>query len=249
MKRILGSIALVGLVASLAANTASAQMYGAPVYFSPAFGTGVGVFGTFATGLNDDAKLFDPTWDQPKGFGGHIILGLSKFQIMGGATYVEAGAPEGIDDKELSFGGNLGLTLFRTPASVLVVNVQAGAGYVKFGDSSSGELKIWNFPIGVGISANVPVVGAFVEPWIAPRVHIFSTSVTGFESETDVGFGVSGGLNANLLLGIGAWAALDWYSVKFGDSTESTTPLTVGGGLSWKFSVPSLGIPGGIVGG
>ncbi len=249
MKRILGSIALVGLVASLAANTASAQMFGTPVYFSPAFGTGVGVFGTFATGLNDDAKLFDQTWDSPMAYGGHVILGLSKFQIMGGAMYVDMKDPTGELDKELSFGGNLGLTLYRTPASVLVVNVQAGAGYVKFGDATIGEAKLWNFPIGVGISANVPVVGAFVEPWIAPRVHIFSTSGTGLDSETDVGFGVSGGINANLLLGLGAWAALDWYSVTFRDDAESTQPLTLGAGLYFKFSVPSLGIPGGIVGG
>ena len=245
MKRILGSIALVGLVASLAANTASAQLYSMPVYVSPAFGTGVGVFGDFGTGLNDDAKLLGG--DSPMAYGGHVILGLSKFQIMGGAMYVDPKVTGA--DKELSFGGNLGLTLYRTPASLLVVNVQAGAGYVKFGDATTGEVKQWNFPIAVGISANVPVVGAFVEPWIAPRVQIFSSSVTGFDSETDVGFGVSGGINANLLLGLGAWAALDWYSVKFGDSTESTQPMTLGAGLYFKFSVPSLGIPGGIIGG
>jgi hypothetical protein len=238
MKRILGSIALVGLVAGLAANTASAQLYNMPVFFSPAFGTGVGVFGDFGMGLNDDAKF---TTDAPTAFGGHVILGLSKFQIMGGASYVDTKVTGA--DKELSFGGNLGLTLYRTPASVLVVNVQAGAGYVKFGDAT-----LWNFPIGVGIAANVPVVGAFVEPWIAPRVQIFSTS-SGGTSDTDVGFGVSGGINANLLLGIGAWAALDWLTVKPGTSTESVSPMRLGAGLYWKFSVPSLGIPGGLVGG
>ena len=244
MKRILGSIALVGLVAGLAANTASAQFVNSPVYFSPAFGTGVGVFGSFGMGLNDDAKFGT---DTPMSYGGFAILGLSKFQIAGGAMYVDT--KTSTLDKEVTFGGNIGLTLYRTPASVLVVNVQAGAGYVKFGDAATTEVKTWNFPIGVGISANVPVVGAFVEPWIAPRVHIFSTSVTGGSSETDIGFGVSGGINANLLLGLGGWAALDWHSVKFGGSTTSTQPLTLGVGLYWKFTVPSLGIPGGLVGG
>ncbi|UCF40463.1 MAG: hypothetical protein JSW43_12140, partial [Gemmatimonadota bacterium] len=220
-------------------------LYNMPVYVSPAFGTGVGVFGNFGMGLNDDAKLLG-TGDSPMAFGGHVILGLSKFQIMGGAMYVDPKIT-GVD-KEISFGGNLGLTLYRLPASVLVVNVQAGAGFVKFGDAGD-EVKQWNFPIAVGFAANVPVVGAFVEPWIAPRVQIFSSSATGFDSETDIGFGVSGGINANLLLGIGAWAALDWYTVKYGDSSESTSPMTLGAGLSWKFSVPSLGIPGGIIGG
>jgi hypothetical protein len=242
MKRILGSIALVGLVASLTANTASAQLYNMPVYFSPAFGTGVGVYGDFGMGLNDDAKFGT---DAPIAYGGHVILGLSKFQIMGGASYVDTKVTGA--DKEISFGGNVGLTLFRTPASMVVVNVQAGAGYVKFGEGATAA-TLWNFPIGVGLALNPPVVGAFVEPWIAPRVQIFSTSV-GDVSDTDIGFGVSGGINANLLLGIGAWAALDWLTVKPGTSTESVSPMRLGVGLSWKFSVPSLGIPGGIIGG
>lgn len=242
MKRILGSIALVGLVASLAASTASAQLYNVPVFFSPAFGTGVGVYGDFGIGLNDDAKFGT---DAPLAYGGHVILGLSKFQIMGGATYVDT--KTATFDKELSFGGNVGLTLFRTPASMVVVNVQAGAGYVKFLEGAA-KITQWNFPVGVGLALNPPLVGAIVEPWIAPRAHLFRTSEGG-TSDTDIGFGVSGGINASLLLGIGAWAAIDWLTLKPGDATESVTPLTLGAGLSWKFSVPSLGIPGGIIGG
>jgi hypothetical protein len=244
MRRILGGIALAGLVLSLGAGTARAQIYNMPVFFSPAFGTGVGIYGDFGTGLNDDAKPFGES--APQTIGGHAVLGLSKFTIMAGIGSVNTKVDGA--DKEMSYGGNLGLTIYRSPASMVVFNVQAGAGYVKFGEGAT-EAKQWNFPIGVGISLDLPVVGWFVEPWIAPRVHIFNTSVGGGDSETDVGFGVSGGLNANLLLGIGAWAALDWLTVTPGTATESVKPLVLGVGLSWKFSVPGLGMASGLVGG
>jgi hypothetical protein len=246
MKRFLGGLALVAAL-SLGAGAAHAQIFNMPVFFSPAFGTGVGIYGDVGMGLNDDAK-FDtgPDASSPMSYGGHVVLGLSKFTIMAGVASFDSKVT-GLD-KELSYGGNLGLTIYRTPASMVVVNIQAGAGYIKFGDAATGEVKQWNFPIGVGLALDLPVVGWFVEPWIAPRVHIFSTD-DGTGSQTDVGFGVSGGINANLLLGIGAWAALDWLTITPGTATESIKPLVLGLGLSWKFSVPGLGMASGLVGG
>ena len=243
MKRFLGGLALVAAL-SLGAGAAHAQIFNMPVFFSPAFGTGVGIYGDFGMGLNDDAKVFGID-DAPQTIGGHAVLGLSKFTIMAGVGSVNT-KETGVDN-ELSYGGNLGLTIYRTPASMVVVNIQAGAGYIKFGDGAA-AVKQWNFPIGVGLALDLPVVGWFVEPWIAPRVHIFSTD-EGTGSETDVGFGVSGGINANLLLGIGAWVALDWLTITPGDLTESVKPLVLGLGLSWKFSVPGLGMASGLVGG
>ena len=245
MKRFLGGLALAAAL-SLGAGAARAQIYNMPVFFSPGFGTGVGIYGDFGMGLNDDTKLPFGTTDAPQTIGGHAVLGLSKFTIMAGVGSVNT-KETGVDN-ELSYGGNLGLTIYRTPASMVVVNIQAGAGYIKFGDATTGEVKMWNFPIGVGLALDLPVVGWFVEPWIAPRVHIFSTD-EGTGSETDVGFGLSGGINANLLLGIGAWAALDWLTITPGDLTESVKPLVLGLGLSWKFSVPGLGMASGLVGG
>ena len=245
MKRFLGGLALVAAL-SLGAGAAHAQIFNMPVFFSPAFGTGVGIYGDFGTGLNDDAKIFGID-EAPQTIGGHAVLGLSKFTIMAGVGSVNSKVTGA--DKELSYGGNLGLTIYRTPASMVVVNIQAGAGYIKFGDGA-GAVKQWNFPIGVGLALDLPVVGWFVEPWIAPRVHIFSTD-DGTGSETDVGFGLSGGINANLLLGIGAWAALDWLTITPGDDPAATSisPLVLGLGLSWKFSVPGLGMASGLVGG
>lgn len=243
MKRFLGGLALVAAL-SLGAGAAHAQIFNMPVFFSPAFGTGVGIYGDFGTGINDDAKIFGID-EAPQTIGGHAVLGLSKFTIMAGVGSVNSKVTAA--DKELSYGGNLGLTIYRTPASMVVVNIQAGAGYIKFGDGAA-AVKQWNFPIGVGLALDLPVVGWFVEPWIAPRVHIFSTD-EGTGSETDVGFGVSGGINANLLLGIGAWVALDWLTITPGDLTESVKPLVLGLGLSWKFSVPGLGMASGLVGG
>ena len=56
MRRILCGIALTGLVLSLGVGAARAQVPTMPVFFSPAFGTGVGIYGDLGFGLNDDAK-------------------------------------------------------------------------------------------------------------------------------------------------------------------------------------------------
>jgi hypothetical protein len=59
------------------------------------------------------------------------------------------------------------------------------------------------------------------------------------ESDSEVGFGASGGLNINLPVGLGFHAALDMLTI--GD--PSISPLTAGVGIHYKIAVPSLGLP------
>lgn len=243
MKRFLGGIALIGLLA----GTAEAQLASAPVWYSPAFGSGVGIFADFSTGLNDDAK-FDTS--APMAFGGKIVFGASAFKMWAGANYVNTKD----DDlkKPVSFGGNLGVTIYKGAGSPIMIDLMAGVGYVKYQDTVLvSESKWLNFPIGLPISYGAVLSGgSMIEPWIAPILQIYSVD-DGTVKETDMGFGVAGGINFYSAMGLGAYVNLDWQSVKFGVDPASFTwkPLRLGAGLSWKFSVPSLPAGSGLVGG
>jgi hypothetical protein len=258
MKRFLGGIALVGLAMSLAAGAAQAQQ---EVWYSPAFGAGVGIFGDFALGLSDDTKLVDPRTAEekaPMAYGGHAYLGASMFKIWAGAWYVN-NKVDGVKN-ELAFGGNLGVTVYKGATSPIYVDLMGGAFYSKltlpdsiYGLGSDLEGKQWDFPVSLPVSYGAMLAGGHtVEPWIAPTLHIVNTKETlgaTSESSTDLGFGVSGGINFYSAMGIGAYAMIAWQSVKIGDAAESITPLALGAGLAWRFSVPSLPESKGFVGG
>jgi hypothetical protein len=250
MKRFLGGIALIGLVMSLGAGTARAQTQAFPVWYSPAFGSGVGIFGDWATGLNDDAKVGT---DAPMTFGGHIMFGASAFKISAGAWYFNPRV-DGLK-KPIDFGGNLGVSIYKGATSPINVDLMAGAGYSKLQTDDTVtvgafETKIWNFPVGLPISYGATLQGGhMVEPWVAPILQIYNWKQDGGTSNTDIGFGVSGGINFYSAMGIGVFVVADWQSVTFEGDTESTKPFRLGAGLSWKFSVPSLPESKGLVGG
>lgn len=253
MKRFLGGIALIGLVLSLA-GTAQAQTQGMPVWYSPAFGSGVGLFADFGTGLNDDAKITDSA---PINLGGHILFGASVFKVWAGVWSFNP--KDDLLKNPITYGGNLGVTIYKGAGSPVVVDLMAGAGYTKLSAAdavpSTGELKTWNFPIGLPIAYGATLSGGhMIEPWIAPMLQIFSDKAEGFgagidTSTTNLGFGVSGGINFYSSMGLGVYVNADWSSVKRFGSTESISPFRLGAGLAWRFSVPSLPESKGFAGG
>ena len=255
MKRFLGGIALIGLLLSLA-GTAQAQLFNMPVWSSPAFGTGVGIYADFGVGLNDDAKFDEGLagFGSPMAFGGHVVLGMSMFQIWGGANYVDPKDPAdpATVDKEVTFGGGVALNLYR--GTNVAANLQVGVGYAKFGDAATFEGKQWNFPVSLGIAYDAQLQGGTaVKPWIAPVLQIYNSGGTvggvSVESETDIGFGVAGGIEVVLGMGLGFYVNADWQTITFGDATESTKPFRLGAGLSYTFKVPSFGDARGVAGG
>jgi hypothetical protein len=251
MKRMFGGIALVGLALSLA-GTAQAQTQGMPVWYSPAFGAGVGIFGDFGTGLNDDAKITDSA---PMNFGGHILFGASQFKIWAGAWSFNS--KDDAIKKPINFGGNLGVTIYKGAGSPVVVDLMAGAGYSKLEDEATGtqSLKSWNFPVALPIAYGAELQGGhLIEPWIAPVLQIYSDKAEGFgpgvdTSVTKLGFGVGGGINFYSSMGLGAYVSVDWQSVKRFDSPEAVKPFRLGAGLAFRFSVPSLPEAKGFAGG
>jgi hypothetical protein len=236
MKRVFA----VCLLLSLSAGAAQAQLHTFPVWYSPAFGSGVGVFANFGTGLNDDAKFGDSA---PLAFGGHIMVGASAFKGWAGANYVNPKVTGA--DKEVTFGGNVGVGIYQGSTTPIYVDIMAGVGYAKFGGDS--EL---NFPVALPIAYGAALEGGTtVEVWAAPVLQIYSFSPEVGSSQTEIGFGAGGGVNVYSAMGIGGFVAVDWQSVKIGDPGVTWKPFRLGAGLGWKFTVPSFPDSKGLAGG
>jgi hypothetical protein len=225
MKRILG---LAVVLAVLASTPAAAQMYGNPVYVPIGVGTGVNIAGDFGRGLNNASG---------KGnyFGGRVALGIPMLYVMAGAgTYKARGATE----SQTVFGGAIGVNVLRLPMMPVKVSLQAGAGYAK-----SGGDKLLDIPVSLGIGLALPTPGLSITPWVAPRLHvrIFSPASSLLETETDVRFGGSGGINAAFGM-IGVHLAVDYISFPAppGGSAGDVSPLVFGAGIDVGIKVPGL---------
>jgi len=225
--RFVAAAALAGMLSAPAA----AQLEGNTVY--PAFtGTGVTIQGDYALSLNDDAKL----GDQSTGFaGGRILLGLPMFSVWaGGGAY-----PLGVDgaDSKFGFGGGAGFHVLNAPMTPVAISIQAGAGYL----SSEGS-SLLNIPFGALVEINVPTSGVGVKPWIYPYGKWSSLSPDAGDSQSEFGFGASGGLLVTLPMGLGFQGALDWHSINAFGADVKVKPLVASFGLHYKITVPSLGM-------
>jgi hypothetical protein len=226
MRKTVSVLALAAVMTALSTAPAMAQLHDNVVF--PAMpGVGVTVAGDVALGLNDDAKI---SGESPKFVGGRVILGLPMFSVWAGAGT----APLGIDgvDSELGFGGGAGFHVFNAPLMPVKASVQAGVGYLS---ETGGNLL--NVTGGVLVVINVPSAAIGVEPWVMPRVQLVRASFGGL-SDSEFGFGASGGINVTLPMGVGAHVAIDWLTI--GD--PSVSPLHAAAGLHYKINVPSLGM-------
>jgi opacity protein-like surface antigen len=228
------------------AGSAAAQLVNLPVITYPAGYSGLMIRADFGTGLNNDAKI--SVDKQPMAIGGMVGIGSKMFNVNVGAAYLNTRDPE--LKKPIEFGGNVGVTVLNKAEMPVAVNVFAGAGYVAIKDTTSGSpsVKVLNIPFGVGIAFKPPMSGDVgVDIWAAPRGQYFSqdaSSLPGEEKVNRFGFGVSGGVNVNLVQGVGFYAALDWST--FASKTTSLftydkmSPLYFGGGISYKFALPGM---------
>jgi opacity protein-like surface antigen len=232
MKRFFGVIAVLALAMGLATEVASAQLAGNPVYaINP--GVGVTLNGDFGVGVNGDA-------DSTKFYGGRIVLGVPMVSFwVGGGTYIHTNPAI---ENEITLGGGAAINLIKAPILPVALTLQVGGATLGCGDDCSNL----NVVAGPALKVNVPTPGIGIEPWIMPRVHMSRVSFGG-ESITQTGFGVSGGLNINLPMGLGLHAVVDFAS--FSEKTAGVmtmlenSPMTAGIGLHYKIAVPSLGLP------
>lgn len=223
--RAYGSLARWGLVlcAAMTAPAAQAQVRGIPVYNS-GIPTGIAIYGDIGF----------PNVDAGKGRA-LALSGRAGFGPFGATAILSTFNPEGPGDSKLSVGGTLNYKVFGGPLIPLSVTLQGGIGYSKpeSGILPDDDVNEFRFPIGIGLALTIPNPALAIKPWIAPRVDIVRQSGSSL-SDTESNFGLAGGLELNLLSGLGLHAAYDRVFMDGGD------PSVFGFGAHYAFRIPGL---------
>lgn len=217
--------ATAGLVVGLALGVRStqAQVRGIPVYNS-GIATGIAIYGDVGF----------PNVEAGKGTA-LAISGRAGFGPFGATAMLSTFNPDGAGGSELSVGGSLNYKVFGGPLIPLSVTLQGGIGYSKPDDGSlpGQEVNELRFPVGIGFALTIPNPALAIKPWIAPRIDIVRVSGGG-SSNTETSFGIGGGLELNLLSGLGVHAAYDRVFIDGSDAS------VFGLGAHYSFRIPGL---------
>ena len=228
---------------------AIAQMQAMPVYFAPKGGTGITINGDF--GRVSSAKFGGfSTSNHPTAMGGRLYLGLPIVTLGVGASVFDTKIVNQTNSTQ--YMGSAAFKVFGGPLVPVAVSLQGGAGYLKRG-SGTLATRTLSLPIGLGVAINVPTPGASLEPWAAARVQMNSVSSGSggtSVSQTRTGYGLSGGINFGLPIGLGLHVAVDWSTFP----AKPTSPiaseqakldqLIVGVGVHYMIKMPGLpGVP------
>jgi len=223
--RLHAAVATAGLAlaAALTPPAAAVQVRGIPVYNS-GIPTGIGIYGDIGF----------PNTDAGKGRA-LAVSGRGGFGPFGATAILSTFNPEGAGDNELSVGATLNYKVFGGPLIPLSVTLQGGIGYSKpdIGFLPNEDVNEFRFPIGVGLALTIPNPALAIKPWIAPRVDIVHVSGAG-PSDTESNFGLGGGLELNLLSGLGVHAAYDRVFL------DGSDPSVFGFGAHYTFRIPGL---------
>jgi len=216
--------AAVVLALTLGGSPVRAQNPGLPVYN---FGVprGIGVYGDVA--FPNDAAGSGTVY----GVTGRA--GFGPIGVTATLSSFNSHAPGGSD---VSVGGTLNYKLLGGPLVPLSVTLQGGISYFKPGEGLLPGTKTtaYHVPVGLGFALVIPNPVLSIRPWLAPRVDVsYRKSDAGSNTETN--FGLSGGLELNLLNGFGVHAAYDRVFVK-----NVSDPSTFGIGVHYTFRVPGL---------
>ena len=208
----------------LGASTARAQNPGLPVYN---FGVprGIALYGD--VGFPNDVA------------GNGTVYGLSGragFGAIGVTATLSSLNQDASGGGDVSVGGTLNYRLLGGPLVPLTVTLQGGVSYFKPAEGflPDEDVSAYHFPVGVGFALVIPNPSLSIHPWLAPRVDVAYQKADG-ASDTQTNFGLSGGLELNLLNGFGLHAAYDRVFV-----SDVADPSTFGVGLHYAFRVPGL---------
>ncbi|HEX2451508.1 MAG TPA: hypothetical protein VHJ69_10215 [Gemmatimonadales bacterium] len=215
MKRLLPGIVTLCIALGLAPSL-TGQVVGLPVY-NAGIPAGIGIYGD--VGFPNDAA------GDGVAYGITGRLGAGAF---GATASLALFNPEGPGDQLTSVGGTLDYKIFGGPLVPLTVTLQGGAGYAKEDDS-----KFYRYPVGLGFALTIPNPALAIKPWLAPRLDIAHVS-NPLTSDTETNFGISGGVELNLLSGFGLHAS---YDRVFADIDD---PAIFAAGLHYTFRVPGL---------
>ena len=213
MHRSIAGLTAVFLLAS--SGSLAAQNAGLPVVNSG-----------ISTGLTLAGDVGFPSNDAGGGtaFGATGKVGLGP---IGVTASISTWKPDG-GERYTSLGGTGNLKIFGGPLIPFSVTAQAGAAYFK-----DEGISVWHFPIGVGLAVRIPTTVIGIKPWVAPRLDMVRFSGGG-ASNTDTHFGLSAGVELNLLSGLGFQAAYDRVSIK------NSNPTTFSVGIHYGLHVPGL---------
>jgi hypothetical protein len=222
--------AVVVLALALGAAPLRAQNAGLPVY-NIGVPRGIGIYG--------DVGFPNAAGGKGTAYG---ATGRVGFGPLGATATLSSYNPSGPGGSDVSVGGTLNYKLLGGPLVPLSVTLQGGVSYVKASQGSfvtpaggtGSETNVYHFPIGVGFALVFPNPVLAIHPWLAPRLDI-SRTTQGGASNTETNFGLSGGLELNLLNGFGIQAAFDRVFAK-----DVADPATFGIGAHYTFRVPGL---------
>jgi hypothetical protein len=229
-------VLVTGLVLG-APRSAAAQIVGLPVHFSPSAQPGLRLFSDFAFG-DKPVRTY---------VGGRALLNLS---------YVSLGLAVGErSDADFAWGSNLALNVFRGPSRRFALSLEANYGEGGVG-AGAGEIDVQEIPIGVGLALEVDKPGVDLEPWLGVRAHVRRSRHPSASPETNVGVGVSAGVNLRSgvltklgipLPGFGLHLAADYLTIPRPFAAGTARSLIVNIGVNYLFEIPGLP-PYGIIG-
>ncbi len=239
MKSSIGSTAALALAVGLVVVPAAAQLNSIPVYFNPKGGTGFTLGVDFGKGINNESGKNTAFAARAYVGGGPITIGAgvgtSRLKPSFGASR----------ETELQYMGTLGLRVFGGPLLPVSIGIQGGVGYINTEiPSGTGvvDSTTLSIPIGIGIGFSAPTPGFSFDPWIAPRVSISRVEI-GTTSNTQAGFGVSGGVNLAFVMGLGLHVGFDWTKLPrktSGLNLAEVSPATIGVGVHYTFGPPGI---------
>lgn len=211
------------LLLLMLAAPATAQVPGLPVYG-----------GGFSSGLTFGGTVGFAPSDSPSGKGvayaGSATLGVGPIGLTGIVSRFDPSSSG--REAFTQAGGLLTWKAFGGPLIPLALYLQGG--FSRREDDSAGpgnpEVTRTSIPVGAGISLVIPSVIVAIKPWIAPRLQISRTSVSG-NANTDTDLAFSAGVDLTTLSGFGFRA--------MGDIINGSDPI-VGVGLTWAIRVPGL---------
>jgi hypothetical protein len=216
--------AVTVLALALGAAPARAQNPGLPVY-NQGVPRGIALYGDVGF-PNDEAGSGTV-------FG---VTGRGGFGPLGVTATLSSFDQDGPGGGNASVGGTLNYKLLGGPLVPLSVTLQGGVSYLKRsgGLLPNQDVSAYRFPVGIGFALVIPNPVLSIHPWLAPRVDVDYRKAGG-ASNTETNFGLSGGLELNLLNGFGIHAAYDRVFAK-----DVADPATFGIGAHYAFRVPGL---------
>ena len=132
------------------------------------------------------------------------LTGRAGFGAIGVTATLSSLNQDASGGGDVSVGGTLNYRLLGGPLVPLTVTLQGGVSYFKPAEGflPDEDVSAYHFPVGVGFALVIPNPSLSIHPWLAPRVDV-AYQKAGGASDTETNFGLSGGLELNLLNGFG----------------------------------------------